>query len=60
VADSNNHSDRERAADAAVVTSTVLRDQANVGDAAAWKRVEFLYAPPVRWWCPDVYRSEKP
>jgi RNA polymerase sigma-70 factor (ECF subfamily) len=28
-----------------------LLDQAKVGDAVAWQRLEFLYTPLVRWWC---------
>jgi RNA polymerase sigma factor (sigma-70 family) len=28
-----------------------LLDQAKMGDAVAWQRLEFLYTPLVRWWC---------
>jgi RNA polymerase sigma-70 factor (ECF subfamily) len=51
VTDSGNHWDRERAAEAANITSTTLLAQAKAGDAAAWARLEFLYTPLVRWWC---------
>ena len=47
--DSGNQSDRERAANPAGATSTTLVDLAKAGDAAAWQRLEFLYAPLVRW-----------
>ena len=47
--DSRDHSDSERAPSNA--TRTTLLDQAKVGDAVAWQRLEFLYTPLVRWWC---------
>jgi RNA polymerase sigma-70 factor, ECF subfamily len=51
VTDAGDHSDRKRAADPAQVTSTTLLAQAKAGDALAWRRLEFLYTPLVRWWC---------
>jgi RNA polymerase sigma-70 factor (ECF subfamily) len=43
--------DRERAADPAGASSTTLLDLARAGDPLSWQRLEFLYAPLVRWWC---------
>src|SRR6516162_8097649 len=32
-------------------TSATLLNLARVGDASAWRQMEFLYRPLVRWWC---------
>ena len=49
--DANEYSDGGPKADWERSTSSTLLDKAQQGDACAWRQMEVLYRPLVRWWC---------